>query len=1219
MKVEAVADSYCSLGRQRTEEKRREVIEEFPFIEFPTYTTYFAATKLPGKTSMASKDHEGDSDGYGAHFYPFVFTHKEFPADSNSSSDIGSPLGLMACPLVGRGDGLHLRPELTRNTEQASKMARCSHCTAYINPYCDITNVRWFCSLCGSRNTFTKHMPRYRAGDTRSLPEMQHTIVDFSMPLNGEYQSIQPSVSGSLKHDTDVYKVTARTSPLVHVFLIQESMSHDCLRAVIESASQTIREMHDDAHIALVSFSNRVCVYNCSMDSYDFDPKKQPTLLHADFHMENFSKGVKGDNGTGTNSTIVESGGAAWRDVELQQDQPSPLKASKTSGQAPKPSRDPNMKPKVTTPWHLGHISPFMNTIRRVGDARLSILEAFECVADYISEDIGSGDEATNTCTNLLGPALEATIKWILESPPKTLNLSRDLNESDDSTNSTSIFSTTGIMNFISDIGKALVGVVEDDEDHSDEDEAFEDNDGDVDLNKDVPDPQPTHSGGPAPIDVCSGVVLHVFASDPQDLPPNSHPSTNNSHGSIDASWLKSLSKKCASKGLAVNMWGVSSFDTDVIGLSSWYPLVRSTGGKVHRSVLGQIPKDERALLTEKMKRAIIPQIATKCLMKLRCSPQMNVGESSATGNMTTDEDLPGVYRTATCALDSSFAFTLEHRFITGGKSEKEKMSGVVVQMAFQYNTLVEATTSDALILEKEDKEFMEHIKERNEAMKGTTSEISNVIEGKSAMASRSFNQEAHFAEAVRGVLGLSDDWSKLKKHVAQRNKKNQTNEKTAPSNTSKSKKSSSRSSEDDDSDDLDNKGDWLNACRSCYDRGKRLMVVRRLRVITVNVDCAHKRQKCIRSIDTPVVVAILVRQMMEELADVLQGESLVVKVSTSDAYRALVQETRELMQEWAAAHVACSIRASAGSMDKNLIHESVENLMKTTKGEQLLRLLCSASNLGMAHRSLGWNPDRMAETASFISSHHAYKIATMLYPILLPVSSTGEVDTNKIVPLRRDSMLTHAPPDTDTFVLDSARELIIYKTLAAGASTKRGSAHHQNEDAPVSDTKQGSAQGQGVSALGGGILSFLGGQGTVAAAAAAKKASSAGILRKNGTDTENKQSDENVAVTDGQDRAIEAEKNKETEVRRSTNRTDTLLMERSDWLPNFVHGKLLGGTNAPRPVLSEAGTYSSVHFMMHLTEDGDGCGDENDTTIQSYNTFKAKVAELACAQLNSS
>ena len=154
--------------------------------------------------------------------------------------------------------------------------------------------------------------------------------------------------------------------------------------------------------------------------------------------------------------------------------------------------------------------------------------------------------------------------------------------------------------------------------------------DGDVDLNKDVPDPQPTHSGGPAPIDVCSGVVLHVFASDPQDLPPNSHPSTNNSHGSIDASWLKSLSKKCASKGLAVNMWGVSSFDTDVIGLSSWYPLVRSTGGKVHRSVLGQIPKDERALLTEKMKRAIIPQIATKCLMKLRCSPQMNVGESSA-------------------------------------------------------------------------------------------------------------------------------------------------------------------------------------------------------------------------------------------------------------------------------------------------------------------------------------------------------------------------------------------------------------------------------------------------------------------------------------------------------------------------------------------------------------------------------------------------------------
>ena len=70
-----------------------------------------------------------------------------------------------------------------------------------------------------------------------------------------------------------------------------------------------------------------------------------------------------------------------------------------------------------------------------------------------------------------------------------------------------------------------------------------------------------------------------------------------------------------------------------------WSKIAKTTGGKIHRSVLGQVPKDERAVLTERLKRAIIPQVATKCLMKLRCSPQMNVGDNTATGNMKIDDE----------------------------------------------------------------------------------------------------------------------------------------------------------------------------------------------------------------------------------------------------------------------------------------------------------------------------------------------------------------------------------------------------------------------------------------------------------------------------------------------------------------------------------------------------------------------------------------------------
>ena len=171
--------------------------------------------------------------------FPVSFTHQEFPVDGKTSGELGAPLGMIAKPFLGRPDGMNLRSELTRNTERVSQMARCSHCSAYINPYCDITNVRWFCGLCGTRNTFTKNMSRYRAGDPRNLPEMQQLVVDFAMPLNGEYRSVTSSNTLSSPDDTTTttnnsnddacYRVPTRTSPQVHVFrlpMVNERM-HD--------------------------------------------------------------------------------------------------------------------------------------------------------------------------------------------------------------------------------------------------------------------------------------------------------------------------------------------------------------------------------------------------------------------------------------------------------------------------------------------------------------------------------------------------------------------------------------------------------------------------------------------------------------------------------------------------------------------------------------------------------------------------------------------------------------------------------------------------------------------------------------------------------------------------------------------------------------------------------------------------------------------------------
>ena len=79
---------------------------------------------------------------------------------------------------------IYSRMDLTRTTGIASNLSRCSSCFAYMNPYCEVSNFRWFCSLCLSRNSFSKEMTRYRSMDPKGLPEMNQLMVDFMLPVS---------------------------------------------------------------------------------------------------------------------------------------------------------------------------------------------------------------------------------------------------------------------------------------------------------------------------------------------------------------------------------------------------------------------------------------------------------------------------------------------------------------------------------------------------------------------------------------------------------------------------------------------------------------------------------------------------------------------------------------------------------------------------------------------------------------------------------------------------------------------------------------------------------------------------------------------------------------------------------------------------------------------------------------------------------------------------
>ena len=201
----------------------------------------------------------GDEDSLfrPASTYPSVFpiavTHTEFPSSAKVMGQSSLPYGCIITPFIGRDD---YHPASLRLVDSVSQVARCSHCSAYINPFCDVNSLRWFCSLCGLRNTFTRSMTRYRQVDIKTLEETQSILTDYPMPFR--------SIDGVPLDCEGKMGVPAATRPLVHVFLIQESMSPDALQAVIESLTNAVTLMHSDVQIVLLTFSHRIGIYHLS-------------------------------------------------------------------------------------------------------------------------------------------------------------------------------------------------------------------------------------------------------------------------------------------------------------------------------------------------------------------------------------------------------------------------------------------------------------------------------------------------------------------------------------------------------------------------------------------------------------------------------------------------------------------------------------------------------------------------------------------------------------------------------------------------------------------------------------------------------------------------------------------------------------------------------------------------------------------------------------------
>ena len=266
--------------------------------------------------------------------YPAVFpgtvSHSEFPADAAIADAIGMPLGCFVNPFVPCADRSQITLEASKYVDDATKLARCDTCAAYINPHCDATQVQWYCSICGNRNSITRSMTRYRHSDVRTLPETREPMVEFPMPFR-EIDGADPSLVGQRS-------VTALEHPLVHVFVIQESMDIDALQAVVEGLSAAIMLMHPDIHIVILTFSHRIGIHKLVMTG--MDDGEEETTEDSGAHVEYVSFANDGGRGAVLDASLSSS--------SSQGQGHTPLRGSNSSINGT-PNRTPNRTGRTTT------------------------------------------------------------------------------------------------------------------------------------------------------------------------------------------------------------------------------------------------------------------------------------------------------------------------------------------------------------------------------------------------------------------------------------------------------------------------------------------------------------------------------------------------------------------------------------------------------------------------------------------------------------------------------------------------------------------------------------------------------------------------------------------------------------------------------------------------------------------------------------------------------
>lgn len=898
-------------------------------------------------------------------------------------------------------------------------------------------------------------------------------MSDFPMPFR-EIDGAPLSCQGK-------FAVGASRRPLVHVFMVQESMQLDCLKALVECLTKVVEDMHPDVKVVLLSYSSRLGVHRIGENQF-----RAPGSSAEVQYVQLAGDDGKGRPIHGNSSAMINNGGA------------------------------------VAAVCPVGVVADFLSTAKAVGDCTEDLQRALSdmcgshsayaanqngAYSGTMPPDVSQWGSTGSAPQNMLCPILDEVCQWICEDTDttqlagssSTMGTAGGLyaGDSDDE----DFYGEEeeaegladhdgGVFGVLQDIGLGLIGATQQQQQQQAPPAKAAGNNGSGGGGEETA--AMDRGGATGPVDRCSGVILHVFTSAPQDLPQGTHSSARSDSGGCSYFWSDDLASAVSSRGLSINLWGISSFESNSCDLACLGPLARRTGGSINRVVLGSYPGDEKARFGELLRRSLSSkQLATKGVLRIRASPCVNVLEESVSGHVQPDAKYAEVYHLAQCSSDSSVGCQIEYKNVdpSANLNPEDRGNKIAFQMAFCYDTLVEAPATTRLASGGDRSTghaagsvdpFLTAVAEMLEVDRSPSSPdkaghtYAQEVDG--ALATLANNKREMLREIKRNQFTrnkpfyvahaedvLDGTSSEAPGLVAEGKDRDRA---TVGARHELNKVIKGSGSAYWGSTGMEHAEARPEAC--CYDRRRHLISVRKLRVFTVMVKCSNRPAKIVSSLRPSTLSLLIIRQAISDeirFREALYSAELDGQPASSVSGGDTISPGMHFVDGWAASVVAsCAAITSEGkdrtrtpsaceeTLNVNFIVRSLQLLYGARKSfidarSAARALVYQVSQQGASSRTLEQINDAVSRVVTDDFTAWAYQMCTsdarttqkLLYPTFFALSPSEEpssrgaggeqvqwvVQKENPLPLKWESLYFK---DSHAFVLDTGNTVILYK-----------------------------------------------------------------------------------------------------------------------------------------------------------------------------------------------